>query len=337
MKYRKLGGTAVNCSVLSMGCGGTFAHLAQGYDRQRALRAIRKAFDLGINYFDTADVYGRGDSERLIGKAFSDARDKVVIASKAGHCYSEYSALEKYVKPLVKWGTSMLPQKPRRVANCQGARNRASAPSRSSEDEERAQTLPTNYSPAYIRTAVEGSLRRLRTEYLDVFQLHSPPIRLQHNAELFELLDRLVGEGKIRHIGVSCFRAREALTWLDQAHVSVIQLPINARTIDEARLVLSRAIQKNIGIVARQPFDHGRIFSALRDDEDLALKLRVVSLPQALLQFSMQQEGVSSVLSGMGQESHLLENVGTLQLEPLSLETMQALRTAWIRAKTGYS
>src|SRR5207249_10447963 len=127
-----LGQTALEISEIGFGAwgiGGASAG-AVSYgptDDGESLRALRRAFDLGVTFYDTADLYGHGHSEQLIGAAFRDIRTRVVLATKVGF--------------LAPYG-------------------------------------PQDFSPRHVRTALEGSLRRLQTDYVDVYQLHNPPMDL---------------------------------------------------------------------------------------------------------------------------------------------------------------
>src|SRR6185436_2818237 len=120
-------------------------------DEAQSLDALAAAFDAGINFFDTADLYGYGESERLIGRAFASRREKVIIASKVG----------------------MLDA-----------------------------TGKQDFTPARIEKALDASLERLQTDYIDLYQLHSPPLDAL-GKETLAVLDEAKTKGKIRCIGIS--------------------------------------------------------------------------------------------------------------------------------------
>ena len=150
MKKRKLGRTGFEISELGFGAwaiGGT------GYgptDDRQSLKALKFAFDQGINFFDTADTYGHGHSESLIGEAFraSSTRVRIYIATKAG--WDFYHGGDK-----------------------------------------------KNFDPEYIRFACGESLRRLRTDYIDLYQLHNPKLEIIEEGRVFKVLAQLKQEGKI--------------------------------------------------------------------------------------------------------------------------------------------
>ena len=100
MRYRQFGKTGWRVSEIGFGgarIGGLFA---QDGGRVTSLRTLEAAFDAGINFFDTADMYSQGESEILVGKAFRKKRDKVFIATKGGYCLPGRSRLIQLVKPL---------------------------------------------------------------------------------------------------------------------------------------------------------------------------------------------------------------------------------------------
>ena len=156
IRQNQLGRSGLTVSSVGLGCN----NFGRRLDREGTRRVIDAALDAGITLFDTADIYGGGESERLIGELLGDRRDRVVLATK--------------------FGMDM------------GAANGTPAGPRGSR--------------AYVRQAVDASLRRLRTDTIDLYQYHEPdgvtPID-----ETLGALDELVGEGKARFIGVSNFSA----------------------------------------------------------------------------------------------------------------------------------
>ena len=152
---------------------------------------IDQAIDLGINFFDTADSYGCGDSERLLGKCIRKVRGEVILSSKAGYHFGPLQKIARWVKPLLK-----------RIV-------KKSSKTQHSAVHFRNQALQQNFSPTYIKSAIEGSLRRLGTEYLDIFLLHSPPESVLKRGDVFEVLEALQKKGRaqvFRRVG--CHKQR---------------------------------------------------------------------------------------------------------------------------------
>ncbi len=151
MEYRNLGNSGLRVSVVGIGCNNFGARM----DAEATQRVVDAALDHGINFFDTANTYGQGQSEELLGKALGSRRHDVVIATKFGNPLGEG------------------------VYNSGGSRK-------------------------YIVQACEDSLRRLGTDYIDLYQIHNPDPRTPIE-ETLRALDDLVRSGKVRYIGHSNF------------------------------------------------------------------------------------------------------------------------------------
>ena len=162
---RPLGRSGIQVSAMGLGCwaiGGPFwfGETPSGWgevDDDESIRAIHAGLDLGINFFDTSDVYGTGHSERVLAHAFEGRRDKVVIATKFGNTF----------------------------------------------DEATRQGTGSDASPEYIRSACEASLRRLNTDYIDLYQFHLNGYPPEKAAPVRDTLEELVAAGKIRAYGWS--------------------------------------------------------------------------------------------------------------------------------------
>lgn len=136
-------------------------------DDEESVRAVRRALDLGVTFFDTADLYGAGHSERVLSKALEGRRDQVVIATK--------------------WGNRF-------------------------EEDTKTFTGP-GHGPRYLREAIEASLRRLGTDYIDLYQFHLNDHPIDSAAEQLDALEGLIEEGKIRAYGWSTDFPDRAESW----------------------------------------------------------------------------------------------------------------------------
>lgn len=150
-------------------------------DDAESIRAICRALDLGVRLFDTADVYGAGHSERILGRALAGRRHEVVIATKFGNTFAE-------------------------------ATRRATG-----EDA----------SPGYVRRACEASLRRLGTDYLDVYLLHLSDHDPAAAVEVREVLEDLVTEGKVRSYGWSTDDPGRARVFAQGRHCAFVEHAMN--------------------------------------------------------------------------------------------------------------
>jgi aryl-alcohol dehydrogenase-like predicted oxidoreductase len=219
MRYRPLGGTGLNVSEFGFGAWTIGADWWGHIDDAEALRMLNRAFDLGVNLYDTADQYGEGRSERLVGEVFAGRRDKVVIASKFGY---DFYAGHK----------------------------------RDGHNE-----LPQNFDPAFVRFALEQSLSRLQTDYLDLWQIHNVRREAIENDALWQTLADLKREGKVRHIGVAL---GPAIGWRDEGLLAMGSRPVDELQIiwnlleqEPARSFVPDAEQRNVGFLVRVPHSSG--------------------------------------------------------------------------------
>jgi len=299
MSLRAFGNTDLKVSKFGLGCariGGIFQGDSGGF-----LRLLAGAADSGINFFDTADMYSQGESETLIGKAFHKRRDSVIIASKAGYCLPTRRRFAARIKPLLRPLIKAL--KVRRTLLPQGARG----------------ALTQDFSPAYLRRAVDASLRRLRTDYLDLFQLHSAPLEVVQRGEWEPVLESLQRAGKVRYYGVTCDVLEAGLAGLEYSGVRSVQCVLNLLEQDSATTLIPRAKHSDVAIIARECLANGLLIkdpsaidlrSYCSSDEE-ALKrseqLKVfrqqaadagISLANLALKYTTELSGVSVTLLG---------------------------------------
>lgn len=155
MEYIILKNSDLRVSRICIGGDPMGGHAWGRTDETELIEAVHTGMDKGINFFDTADIYGLGKAETILGKAVSGSRNKVIIASKFG------------VRRTV----------------------------------DNKKTYFDN-SPKWIRQAIEGSLRRLNTDYIDIYQIHNLD-RITPIEDIVEVLEKLKKEGKIRYYGLS--------------------------------------------------------------------------------------------------------------------------------------
>src|ERR1700736_2558981 len=188
MKFNEFGKTGMNDYKIGFGGSRIAGVFDDKHSRKEALNVLRKALDSGITFYDTADMYSQGESESLIGTAFRGRREQVVLATKGGYCLPARRNLIKRIKPLV-----------RPIVQALGLK-RARLPSGFSG------ALSQDFSPSYLTKALESSLKRLRTDYVDLYQLHSPDATFMQSGafgEALQTLERLKALGKLRFYGVA--------------------------------------------------------------------------------------------------------------------------------------
>jgi aryl-alcohol dehydrogenase-like predicted oxidoreductase len=326
MKFNEFGKTGMNVSEIGFGgsrIGGVFA---DKHSSKEALNVLRKALDSGITFYDTADIYAQGESESLIGTAFRGRREQVILATKGGYCLPAQRHIMKRIKPLV-----------RPIVQALGLK-RTKLPSGISG------TLSQDFSPSHLTKALETSLKRLQTNYIDLYQLHSPRAPfLQSNAfgEALETLEKLKGQGKIRFYGVATEVPEDAPFCLSAPGISSVQLGfglLDLEALDQGTLAAAGA--RGLGIIARGCFGGGLLKDGLdgaqlkaatpKWQRILALRSLSKSTGRSLLDIALQfcrgTPAVSVTLLGMRVENHLRENLRYFQACPLNAEEYMALR-----------
>ncbi len=263
MKYRKLGATQEELSAIGLGCMGmSFAYGPT--DETESIATLHKALDLGINFWDTADMYANGENEELISKVLVPNRDKVFIATKFGFRFKDGAA-----------GPS-------------GTRS-----------------TYFDGSPAWIKVAVENSLKRLKIETIDLYYAHrvDPTIPIE---ETVGAMAELVKEGKVRYLGLSEASAAS----LRKAHavhpIAALQSEYSVMTRGVEGEILTTARELGISLVPYSPLSRGLVTNTLdvsqMDDTDFRKGLpryngenlaNNLSLAQAFGEIA-QQKGITA-------------------------------------------
>ncbi|MFZ4406570.1 MAG: aldo/keto reductase [Paracraurococcus sp.] len=230
-----LGHTGLTVSAIGIGCSRLGSTLGQ-FRGALAERLLHHALDTGVTLFDTADIYGQGDSERLLGAALRGRRDRVVIISKAGQRFTPAQRLASLAKrPLAMAARHVAP-----LADLIAARRAGPPP-------------PPDISPAHLRTALDGSLRRLGTDRLDIFLLHSPPARaLDAAAATVALLQAERAAGRVLAWGVSCDDAASLAAALRLPGLGVVQVPLALAQEETGRGLLAMAAARGTGLLFRE-------------------------------------------------------------------------------------
>jgi aryl-alcohol dehydrogenase-like predicted oxidoreductase len=319
MQYCELGSTGLRISIVGLGCS-RLGSVSQSGGDVAALRLLAEALDKGITFFDTADIYGQGLSEKLLGKAIRSKRDQVVIATKAGYCISPMGTLARRLKPLLRQILRVRPSLTRTVQKV------------------RASQSQQDFSREYLVRAVEASLSRLRVHTIDFFQLHSPPAEILERGDVFAVLEAFKQQGKIRYYGVACAAAEHVPLALKHDGVAGIQVELNLLTLKALDSVLPLARVKKTAVVARQIFASGLLLRSseslqpehcsnrsesfeqlkgkLRQLEQLATEAHT-TVPELGLRFLQSTEGLSNMLIGTTSVQHLQENLEMVARPPL--------------------
>ena len=278
--------------------GGAYGHV----EPDEAREVIRRAFELGINFFDTADIYGRGKSETFIGEVLSDVRDKVIIATKVG------------------W------------------------------DFYHGEKVKHNFDPDYIKFAIEQSLKRLRTDYVDIYQLHNPEIEVLKDDRVIDVLESLKAQGVIRFWGVSVSHSEDARVAMERG-AQTLQLVYNILDREHGGFAIPEAHKRGIGIIVRTPLAYGfltgkysteskfsetdfrRNFDRKRmkryvivaDKLKNAFKDSGFTLAQIAIRFVLSNPLISTVIPGAKSVKQLEENVKAAEAAPLSQNELKLI------------
>ncbi len=268
MKYRRLGRSSISVSEISFGCMALDVHAPE------SITLLQSAFDNGINFFDTADLYDKGENEVLLGKALNDVRDQIIIATKVGN-------------QLRKDGSSW----------------------------------DWNPSKNYILKAVEDSLRRLNTDYIDLYQLHGGTIEdpIEETIEAFEILKK---QGKIREYGISSIRPNVIREWVEKSNMSSVMMQyslLDRRPEEEA---LDLLFQNRISVITRGSLAKGLLVDKAPKDylnfeatdiAQLQSYLKETGNPLSYaIDFVLQHQEVASAVLGMRTTEQLESNLRSI-------------------------
>ncbi|MBZ4189314.1 aldo/keto reductase [Niabella beijingensis] len=283
MEYRFLGGTGFSVSAISFGCMSL-----TNSNRKDGMQLLREAVARGINFFDTADLYEKGDNERLVGEALKPMRSKIFLATKAGN----------------QW---------------------------------RADGSGWDWNPRrdYILDCAEKSLKRLQTDYIDLYQLHGGTIEdnIDETIEAFELLKQ---QGKIRYYGISSIRPNVISEYVKRSSIESVMLQYSLLDRRPEEAVLGLLKEKNKGVLVRGALAQGLLIDKPAREYLDQPAASVQQLQQALrepagryppgqlaLQYVLQNPAVTTVVAGVrtaGQLQDLLE-----ALEPVPAAVTERL------------
>ncbi len=305
MKYRKFGSLDWNVSEIGLGCwqiGADWGNVSE----EKANEVLQSSFENGVNFFDTADVYGDGRSEKFVGNFINSVSETIYVATKAGRRINPHVANGYYDKDLME-------------------------------------------------SFVDRSLSNLNIETIDLLQMHCPPTEVYSSDNTFEMLDYLVGKGKIQNYGFSVETVNQALECIQKPNTKSIQVIFNIFRQKPAEELFKIAKEKKIAIIVRVPlasgllsgkfdknssfapddhrnyningdaFDVGETFSGVNYSKALEaveeLKNIIpskITLSQLSLKWILMHEAVSVVIPGAKNKDHVDLNTTSSEVNEIS-------------------
>jgi aryl-alcohol dehydrogenase-like predicted oxidoreductase len=259
MKYNKLGKSDLLVSEICFGC------MSLDLKEDSNKRIIDKAIDLGLNFFDTADFYDKGENERLIGKTIRQKRKNIVLATKVGN----------------QWNPD-------------------------------GKTWSWNASRKYIMGAVEDSLKRLQTDYIDLYQLHGGTME-DNIPETISAFEDLKQQGKIRYYGISSIRPVVIREYLRQASLSTVMMQYSLLDRRPEEEVMALLEKNTISVLARGVLAKGmlagksadkflnyspaEVARAARAIQEISIEGRTSA--QSAIRFALRNKTVASAVVGI--------------------------------------
>jgi aryl-alcohol dehydrogenase-like predicted oxidoreductase len=258
-------------SRLGIGCS-RIGSLANPTPMAEIRAMLAHALDLGINVFDTADIYGQGDSERELGRALRKQRNHAFVITKVGKLFSArmefLSPLKPVIKPLM------------RVSNA----------ARRSTTSRRSKEMAEDFTPTRLATALDASLKRLGFSHVDGLLLHSPPAEVAGNPRIAAALAAMQAAGKLRHFGVSCDDIAALRAAMTMPGLTLLQLPLDIIGAIAGTNLLAHIADRGVAVFARE-----------------VIKGQPALTPSAAVATAMAQPAVTNVLVGVSRRQHLDE------------------------------
>ncbi len=304
MTTRKLGKSGIDISCIGLGTNYVGGHnLYVGVDEEEGVRLVKQAIDSGVTHIDTADIYGTGRSEELVGQAIAGRRDEVVLATKGGLLFGEHGS-------------------------------------------------GVNNEPAYLRGALERSLKRLNVDYVDLYYIHRHDGKTPTEDAFGALMD-FKREGLIRSAGVSNFDLSDLQAAARAGQVDALQSCYNLLQRDVESDVLPWCVQNNVSFIPWGGLAYGllggrysrdfklhdndwRQRTGLFDADSFAPNVDTIDSLKSIakkcgsttahlaIKWLLSKEAVSSVIAGAKNSDQVRDNVSALQGE-VSAENIAAV------------
>jgi aryl-alcohol dehydrogenase-like predicted oxidoreductase len=283
MEYRKVGSSSLEISRIGFGT------MSLELDKPPSETLIRRAFDQGINYFDTADIYHNGLNESFLGRVLRSRRKNLILATKVGNKLRTDGS-----------GLDWVPSK------------------------------------KYILSAVDQSLERLQTDYIDLYQLHGGTIADPID-DIIEAFEYLRSVGKIREYGISSIRPNVIREYVKRSSIVSVMMQYSLLDRRPEESVMPLLIENGISVLARGAIAKGLLISKSAEpylnyskEQVNKMSLAVKSMPntnpfQTAVQFVLSHEPICSGVIGIRTEEQLSEALEVDSFSKLSMAEMKIL------------
>jgi len=318
MEYRQLGESGLAVSAITFGAWAIGGWMWGGSDRKDAIAAIRASYDEGVTSIDTAAVYGMGVSEEIVGEALKDIpRDKVQIMTKFG----------------MRWN----------LANVgRGGSGRGTFAFRSKDNEGRELDIYKYGGRESVIRECEDSLRRLRTDHIDLYQQHWPVVSTPIS-ETMEALQRLMEAGKVRAVGVCNYDTAQMKEAERTIRLAADQVPYSMVRRDIEAELVPYCIARKKAILAYSPLQRGVLTGKIRpghffnegdnrgdskyfqggnldrinaflDELRPLAAAKGATLAQLVIRWTLQRPGITIALVGARDAKQAVQNAAAMQI-----------------------
>jgi aryl-alcohol dehydrogenase-like predicted oxidoreductase len=311
MEYRTIGDTDLSLSVIAFGAWAAGGWMWGGNDRKEAVQAIRSAFEEGVTSIDTAPIYGQGTSEEIVGEAIKGiSRDKVQILTKFG----------------MRWDLA-----------------KGDFAFHSKNNEGKPIDIYRYAGRDSIRKEVDDSLKRLGTDYIDLYQIHWPetttPIQ-----ETFETVADLIRQGKVRYAGVCNYNVAQLEEAGRYVNIAANQVPFSMVNKDIEKDTVPYCMKNNKGILAYSPLERGLLTGKMRPGQEFEdgdhraqnpyfknesisrtntflekimplARDKGATLAQLVLRWTVEQPGITIALAGARNKKQSVQNARAAALD----------------------
>lgn len=308
MQYRQLGRSGIDVSEIGFGAWAIGGDAWGPVEDRQSLDAIHRAIDLGVTFIDTADVYGDGRSERLVGQAIAERRDRVVVSTKGGLMGHH----------------------------------------RDPEGE------PVYHRPQKVIDAFDASLRRLGTDYIDVYWCHIWWDKPEETEAFLVAFDQLKTSGKVRAVGVSTDGIDHLRHFNRDGLIDAVQFDYSILNRNAEKEILPYAAEHDLGCVVRGPLHKGMLSGKFSVDTSFPAgdlrerwpgeqwypaallkvdKLRDLAGPakplaQVALQFVLAEPAASVAIPGAKDALQVEQNTAASLRPPLGNDDLSAIKAA---------